>query len=162
MPAPRLGLSEDQATSRFGELQKKRATALADVEKKASADFLVAAGKEKGATTTPSGLIYTELEAGSGDSPKSTDKVKVHYVGKLRNGDIFDSSVERGEPAEFPLNRVIPCWTEGVGMMKPGGKSKLVCPSDIAYQDRGSPPKIPGGAALVFEVELIEITTPAE
>ena len=88
-----------------------------------------------------------------------TDTVKVHYHGTLRDGSVFDSSVDRGTPAQFSLNRVIPCWTEGVGMMKVGGKSKLVCPSVIAYGERGAPPKIPGNAALTFEVELIEIVS---
>ena len=82
--------------------------------------------------------------------------MKVHYHGTLRDGTVFDSSVERGEPATFPLNRVIPCWTEGVQKMKVGGKAKLVCPSNIAYGDRGAPPKIKPGATLVFEVELLE------
>jgi FKBP-type peptidyl-prolyl cis-trans isomerase FkpA len=81
----------------------------------------------------------------------------VHYHGTLRNGTVFDSSVDRDTPATFPLDRVIPCWTEGVAMMKVGGKAKLVCPSDIAYGDAGRPPSIPGGAALVFDVELLEI-----
>jgi FKBP-type peptidyl-prolyl cis-trans isomerase FkpA len=81
----------------------------------------------------------------------------VHYEGKLTDGTIFDSSVQRGEPASFPLNGVIPCWTEGMQKLKVGGKAKLVCPSAIAYGDQGRPPKIPGGATLVFEVELLEI-----
>ena len=93
---------------------------------------------------------------GSGASPSATDKVKVHYHGTLRDGTVFDSSVERNSPAEFPRNRVIPCWTEGVAKMKVGGKSRLVCPAEIAYGDR-STGRIPGGAALSFEVELIEI-----
>ena len=83
--------------------------------------------------------------------------MSVHYHGTLRDGTVFDSSVQRGQPAEFPLNRVIPCWTEGVQKIKVGGKGQLVCPSDIAYGDRGSPPKIKGGAVLVFEVELLAI-----
>jgi FKBP-type peptidyl-prolyl cis-trans isomerase len=83
--------------------------------------------------------------------------VKVHYTGKLTDGTVFDSSVERGQPATFPLNQVIKCWTEGVAMMKVGGKAKLVCPSDIAYGDRGAPPKIKPGSTLVFDVELLEI-----
>ena len=106
---------------------------------------------------TPSGMVYKENAAGTGKSPAASDTVKVHYRGTLTNGTEFDSSYKRGEPAEFPLNGVIPCWTEGVAKMKVGGKAKLVCPSAIAYGDRGSPPKIPGGATLVFEVELIEI-----
>jgi FKBP-type peptidyl-prolyl cis-trans isomerase FkpA/FKBP-type peptidyl-prolyl cis-trans isomerase FklB len=87
--------------------------------------------------------------------------VKVHYHGTLRDGTVFDSSVDRGSPATFPLNRVIKCWTEGVQKMKVGGKSKLICPSDIAYGDRGAPPKIKPGAPLIFEVELISIEAEA-
>ena len=109
-----------------------------------------------GAKQLPSGLIYTEITPGTGAQPGPTDKVKVHYHGTLRDGSVFDSSVQRGTPAEFPLNRVIACWTEGVGMMKVGGKSKLVCPPDIAYGDRGSQ-TIKGGAVLIFEVELLDI-----
>jgi FKBP-type peptidyl-prolyl cis-trans isomerase FkpA len=106
---------------------------------------------------TSSGLIYRELRAGSGASPTGADTVKVHYRGTLINGTEFDSSYKRNEPAEFPLNRVIPCWTEGLQRMKIGGKAQLVCPSSIAYGERGSPPVIPGGATLVFEVELLGI-----
>ena len=97
------------------------------------------------------------MAPGTGDSPKDTDTVKVHYHGTLRDGTVFDSSVERGTPAQFPLNRVIPCWTEGVQKMKVGGKGRLTCPASIAYGDRGAPPKIKPGAALAFEVELLEI-----
>ena len=139
------------------ELAKARASVGAAEEKKKAAAFLEKAAAEKGATKTKSGLIYSEIKPGDGESPKATDKVKVHYHGTLPDGTVFDSSVKRGEPATFPLNGVIPCWTEGVQLMKVGGKSKLVCPSDIAYGDRGSPPTIKPGAALVFEVELIEI-----
>jgi len=128
-------------------------------EKAASQEYLEKAGKEKGARVTESGLIYTETAAGSGTQPGPTDTVKVHYHGTLRDGIVFDSSVMRGEPAEFPLNRVIPCWTEGVSMMKIGGKAKLVCPPEIAYGDRGAPPMVPAGAALSFDVELLEIVS---
>jgi FKBP-type peptidyl-prolyl cis-trans isomerase FkpA len=107
--------------------------------------------------TTASGLIYTEVEAGSGPHPKRTDAVKVHYHGTLENGKVFDSSVERGQPARFPLNRVIPCWTEGLQKMRPGGRAILVCPPKIAYGARGAPPRIPPNATLTFEVELIDI-----
>ena len=97
------------------------------------------------------------MKPGTGPSPKATDKVKVHYHGTLPDGTVFDSSVQRGEPIVLPLERRDPCWTEGVQMMKVGGKSKLVCPSDIAYGDQGRPPAIKPGATLVFEVELLEI-----
>ena len=103
-------------------------------------------------------MVYRELKAGTGASPKATDKVKVHYRGTMLNGTEFDSSYKRNAPAEFPLNGVIPCWTEGVQKMKVGGKSRLVCPSSIAYGDAGAPPDIPGGATLIFEIELLGIS----
>ena len=106
-------------------------------------------------------MIYTEIKAGTGAQPKPSNIVKVHYTGTLIDGKEFDSSVKRGQPVEFPLNRVIPCWTEGVGMMKVGGKAKLVCPSNIAYGDQGRPPIIPGGATLIFEVELLDVKATA-
>jgi FKBP-type peptidyl-prolyl cis-trans isomerase FkpA len=119
--------------------------------------YLEKAAAEPGAIKTSSGLVYRELKAGSGASPQATDMVKVHYRGTLVDGTEFDSSYKRNEPATFPLNRVIPCWTEGVQKMKVGGKSQLVCPATIAYGDAGSPPTIPGGATLVFEIELLDI-----
>ena len=119
--------------------------------------FLDQAAAEPGAIKTASGLVYRVITAGSGASPKATDTVKVHYRGTLTNGKEFDSSYGHA-PAEFPLNRVIPCWTEGVQLMKVGGKSRLVCPSNIAYGDAGAPPDIPGGATLVFEIELLGIS----
>jgi FKBP-type peptidyl-prolyl cis-trans isomerase FkpA len=142
---------------KISQLQATRAGATAVVEKKAGQAFLDKAAAEKGATKTPSGLIITTLKPGTGPSPKATDKVKVHYHGTLADGTVFDSSVQRGEPIVLPLNGVIKCWTEGVQLMKVGGKSKLVCPSDIAYGDQGRPPTIKPGATLVFEVELLEI-----
>ncbi len=125
-------------------------------EKAAGAEFLKAEAAKAGAVTKESGLIITEITAGTGENPGPTDKVTVHYHGTLRDGTVFDSSVDRGEPASFPLNRVVACWTEGVQLIKVGGKSRLVCPSDIAYGDQGRP-GIPPGATLVFEVELISI-----
>ena len=119
--------------------------------------FLEEVQQEEDAQIQDSGLVFFEVEAGSGESPSATDTVKVHYHGTLPNGVVFDSSVQRGTPAEFPLNRVIACWTEGVGMMKVGGKARLICPPGIAYGDRGAPPSIPGGAVLAFDVELLEI-----
>ena len=110
------------------------------------------------ATTTSSGLVYQSLKDGSGASPTASDVVKVHYRGTLTNGTEFDSSYQRGQPAEFPLNRVIKCWTEGVAMMKVGGKAKLTCPAAIAYGERGTPGgPIPPNATLNFEVELLGI-----
>ncbi len=119
--------------------------------------YLDQAAAEPGAIKTASGLVYRELRPGTGESPKATDTVRVHYRGTLTDGTEFDSSFG-GEPLEFPLNRVIRAWTEGVQMMKAGGKSQLVCPASIAYGDRGAPPDIPGGATLVFEIELLGIT----
>jgi FKBP-type peptidyl-prolyl cis-trans isomerase FkpA len=108
-------------------------------------------------TKTASGIVITTLKEGSGASPKSTETVKVHYRGVLENGKEFDSSYGRGQPATFPLNRVIACWTEGVQTMKVGGKVKLLCPSSLAYGSRGVPGTIPPDATLIFEVELLEI-----
>ena len=139
------------------QMQQVRATALAEVEKKAGAGFLAKAAAESGAKKTESGAIVTTIKEGKGATPKATDTVKVHYHGTLIDGTVFDSSVKRGEPATFPLNQVIKCWTEAVQLIKVGGKSKLVCPSGIAYGDRGSPPVIKPGATLIFEVELLDI-----
>ena len=115
------------------------------------------AAGDKDTKKLPSGVLVTTLKAGTGASPAATDKVKVHYHGATTDGAVFDSSVQRGEPATFPLNQVIKCWTEGVQQMKVGGKSQLVCPADVAYGDRGAPPRIKPGATLVFEVELLGI-----
>ena len=139
------------------ELAQARSRAAAEREKTAGAAFLERAASEPGAVRTPSGLIYRELAPGSGAQPASTDRVKVHYHGTLIDGTVFDSSRDRGQPATFPLNGVIKCWSEGVAMMKVGGKARLVCPPEIAYGDRGMPPRIKPGATLVFEVELLEI-----
>jgi FKBP-type peptidyl-prolyl cis-trans isomerase FkpA len=107
--------------------------------------------------TTMSGLVYQSLKEGSGASPAATDVVKVHYRGTLADGKEFDSSYKRGEPTEFPLNRVIACWTEGVQMMKPGGKARLTCPPSIAYGARGAGGVIPPNATLQFEIELLSV-----
>jgi len=121
-------------------------------------DYIEKAAAEPGAQKTASGLVYRELTPGTGASPKATDIVRVHYRGTLTDGTEFDSSYKRNEPAEFPLNAVIPGWTEGVQKMKVGGKAQLVCPAHIAYGARGAPPVIPGGATLVFEIELLGIS----
>jgi len=110
--------------------------------------------------TTASGLVYEELKAGTGEQPTAADKVRVHYVGTLPDGREFDSSVRRGQPAEFPLGKVIKCWTEGLQRMKVGGKARLTCPASIAYGERGAGGVIPPGATLNFEVELLGVTKP--
>ena len=137
-------------------LAQARAFKVSEREKAASTAYLAKAAAESGAVKTDSGLIYREIKAGAGESPKATDTVKVNYRGTLVNGTEFDSSYSCNQPAQFPLNGVIKCWTEGVQKMKVGGKAVLVCPSDLAYGDQGRP-SIPGGAALIFEIELLEI-----
>ena len=144
------------------EMSMAKMKSQADEEKKASVDFIAKAAGEEGAQKTDTGLVFKVMTDGKGATPKSTDVVKVHYHGTLRDGKVFDSSVQRGEPATFPLDRVIPCWTEGVQKIKVGGKAKLTCPAEIAYGDRGAPPDIKPGAVLTFEVELLEIVNPAK
>ena len=134
----------------------ERTAQASTAEKQAAGAFIAERAKEPGAQRSASGVIYIPIKEGAGASPTATSTVKVHYHGTLRDGTVFDSSVQRGQPISFPLNGVIPCWTEGVQKMKVGGKAKLVCPSDTAYGDQGSGP-IPGGATLVFEVELLAI-----
>jgi len=139
------------------QLQQTRAGAVAEIEKKAAAGFLTKAASEPNTKKTESGILITTIKPGKGASPKPTDTVKVHYHGTLVDGTVFDSSVQRGEPVSFPLGNVIKCWTEGVQQIKVGGKSRLVCPPNLAYGDRGSPPAIKPGATLIFEVELLDI-----
>jgi FKBP-type peptidyl-prolyl cis-trans isomerase FkpA len=138
-------------------LASARASRVTARTKAASAEYLTKAATEPGAVKSDSGMIYKELTPGTGVSPKATDTVKVNYRGTLTDGTEFDSSYKRNMPAEFPLNQVIKCWTEGVQKMRVGGKSSLVCPADIAYGDQGRP-GIPGGATLVFEVELLDVS----
>ncbi len=139
------------------ELAKTRMTAAAGAEKRIGAAFLTREAAEPGAKKQPSGFVYREAKAGTGATPKATDKVKVHYKGMLVDGTVFDSSIDRNEPVTFPLNGVIPCWTQGLQLMKEGGAARLVCPSDLAYGDEGRPPRIKGGATLVFDVQLLSI-----
>jgi FKBP-type peptidyl-prolyl cis-trans isomerase FkpA len=142
-------------------LARARAARVTEREKAVSKAYLDKAAAEPGAVRTESGLVYRELTPGTGASPQATDTVKVHYRGTLVNGTEFDSSYKRNEPAQFALNQVVRCWTEGVQKMKVGGKSILACPSDLAYGDAGRP-TIPGGAALIFEIELLEVTPAAK
>lgn len=130
---------------------------LACVSAGAAADPLADAAREPGAVVTPSGLVYRALAEGKGGSPTASDTVRVHYRGMFPDGREFDSSVSRGEPAEFRLNRVIRCWTEGLQRMKVGGKARLTCPPAIAYGERGAGGVIPPNAVLVFEVELLDV-----
>ena len=139
-------------TARLAEGTKK--------EKEAGATYLAKAATEKDATKTASGLVFRNVQAGTGASPTADDMVKVHYTGKFIDGKVFDSSVERNEPATFPLSGVIPCWTEAVQLMKVGGKAQVTCPPELAYGDEGRPPQMRGGATLVFDVELLEIVKP--
>ena len=129
---------------------------VAQARKTADAAVVVKAAGEPGAVRLESGAVVQTLQPGTGASPKLTSTVKVHYEGKLTDGTVFDSSIQRGQPVEFPLKGVIPCWTQGVAKMKVGEKARLTCPSDTAYGDQGQGP-IPPGATLIFEVELLSI-----
>ncbi len=153
---------DEKAQKSVQDLVQARLAVAAEKEKAAGDKYLSDAAKEKGAVKAESGLVYTSLKDGTGPQPTAADKVKVHYTGKLVNGKVFDSSVERKQPIDFPLNGVIPCWTEGVQKMKVGGKAKLVCPPGIAYGPNGRPPQIPGNAVLVFEVELLGVEQAAK
>jgi len=141
---------------KVNELAQQRAAAASEGIKKKGQEFADNVAKEKGATKTESGIVIRTITPGSGASPTAADVVKVHYEGKLIDGTVFDSSIKRGEPAEFPLTGVVPCWTEALQKMKKGEKAQVVCPSAVAYGDRGAPPDIPPGATLSFEIELLD------
>ena len=136
-------------------LLSKRTSPEAEAQKAKGAAFAELGTKEPGARSTKSGLVLRTLKPGEGPSPAATDNVRVNYEGRLIDGTIFDSSAQHGGPAAFHLNQVIACWTEAVQQMKTGEKARLICPSSIAYGAAGRPPQIPGGATLVFEVELL-------
>ena len=138
-------------------LGRKRALARAEIEKAKAPALIEAALKEPGAVKLPSGAVIRTTRPGTGVQPESADRVKVHYEGRLADGTVFDSSYKRNEPAVFALNGVVRCWTEGVGHMKVGEKAALTCPADAAYGDSGRPPVIPGGATLIFDVELLDV-----
>lgn len=153
----KLAAEPEDSMQTLGALAESRMARVTQKQKDQAKPFIEKAAAETGAVKTESGVVYKEITAGTGAQPTAASIVTVHYTGTLIDGKEFDSSVKRGQPAEFPLGQVIPCWTEGVSMMKVGGKAKLVCPSDTAYGDRGRPPVIPGGAALVFDVELLDV-----
>jgi len=134
---------------------KKAEDSLAEGKK-----FLAENAKKEGVKVTESGIQYEVLKEGTGEKPKATDTVKVHYKGTFLNGETFDSSYDRGQPATFPLNRVIKGWTEGVQLMSVGSKFKFTIPSDLAYGKRGNPPRIPGNSVLQFDIELLDIIKP--
>jgi FKBP-type peptidyl-prolyl cis-trans isomerase FkpA len=136
---------------------QKTASAAAVSEKQSSEAFRASAEKEAGAVKTPSGLIFKSVSPGSGATPKATDVVQANYRGTLTNGTEFDASAKHGGPQSFPLNGIIPCWSEALQRMKVGEKAHIVCPSEIAYGDQGRPPVIPPGATLVFDLELVGI-----
>jgi FKBP-type peptidyl-prolyl cis-trans isomerase FkpA len=142
------------------ELAQKRMASGADEAKKKGQEFADKAATANGATKTASGIVIRTITPGSGPSPTIDDVVKVNYEGKLIDGTVFDSSLKSGQPAEFPLKGVVPCWTEALQKMKKGEKAQVVCPSTVAYGDRGAPPTIAPGATLSFEVELLDFHKP--
>jgi len=154
----KLAVDPEQYQAKVQEFAQKRMAASGQARATREKSVVENYAKEKGAEKTASGLVYIPMKEGTGTAPKPSDKVKVNYEGKLTDGKVFDSSYKRGQPVEFQLNQVIPCWTEGVAKMKTGGKAKLVCPPAIAYGERGAGGVIPPNATLVFEVELIEVS----
>ncbi len=145
---------------RMASLMNDRLAARAQREKLASRDFLERAANQPGAEVAASGLIYTEIAAGTGPSPSAKSVIRVRYLGTLQDGTVFDRSAESGEASTLRLAQTIPCWQEGLLRLRAGGKARLVCPSEIAYGDQGVPGRVPPGAALAFEVELVEVREP--
>jgi len=156
----KLPMDEQQANACIVSYMQKEKAAKASVAKKQGEEFLVANKTKPGVVTTPSGLQYLVLKAGTGEKPKLTDMVRVHYHGTLIDGRVFDSSVERGQPIELAVNGVIPGWTEALQMMPVGSKWRLFIPSNLAYGDQQAGPMIAPGSTLVFEVELLDIVKP--
>lgn len=153
-----LDLDPQVYGTRVQTLMQERTIAAAAVEQKASQAFLDAEAAKPGVRALASGMLVEELELGTGEKPTVNDEIEVHYRGTLRDGTVFDSSIKRGQPFTTKLSGVVKCWQEGVATMRVGGKSRLICPSDLAYGENGAPPLIKGGAALVFEVELLSVT----
>jgi FKBP-type peptidyl-prolyl cis-trans isomerase FklB len=153
---PTINQSVQNAQTRVRAQQEQQVAAMAEENLKSGEAFLAENAKKEDVTVTASDLQYRVIEEGAGDSPKATDTVKVHYEGRLISGDVFDSSIARGEPVSFPLNGVIPGWSEGVQLMKVGSKFEFTIPSALAYGSSGTGP-IPPNSVLVFDVELLEI-----
>ena len=147
----------EEAGNIINAFMAKQSEAKAAGAKQAGIDFMSENAGREGVITTPSGLQYEVITEGTGASPSATDQVTVHYHGTLIDGTVFDSSVERGEPATFPLNGVIPGWTEGLQLMKEGGKTRFYIPSDLAYGDRAASELIGPGSTLIFDVELLKV-----
>ena len=157
-------LKDDELVEAFAFLQKRaeeRMAAMSEESVKAGKKFLEENGKREGVVTTESGLQYEVLKKAEGDQPKATDVVSVYYEGKLTDGSVFDSSIERGSPIELPVSGVIPGWVEGLQLMHVGEKYKLYIPSELAYGEQSPTPAIPANSVLVFELELLEIKAAA-
>jgi FKBP-type peptidyl-prolyl cis-trans isomerase len=155
-----LAVNETAQQSRIDALLRERRAVSLAAEREASAELLARAAREPGAERTPSGLVLLPLREGSGPSPGPKDRVRVHVHGRLRDGNAFDSSVERGAPLELAMAGALPCWREGLLRMRVGGKSRLTCPAELAFGARGDPPRVAGGAAVVYEIELLAILSP--
>lgn len=155
-----LAVNETARQDQIDELLRERRSVSLAAERSASAEFLEQAARESGAVRTPSGLVMVELRAGSGPSPGAADSVRLHYHGRLRDGNVFDSSVERGVATHVSMARALPCWREALLRMRVGGKSRLVCPAELAHGASGDPPRVAGGAAVVYELELLSIDAP--
>ena len=153
---PAINQAVQDAQTRIRAQQEQQVEAMAEANLKSGEAFLAENAKKDGVTVTASGLQERVITEGAGDAPKATDTVKVHYEGRLISGDVFDSSIARGEPVSFPLNGVIPGWSEGVQLMKVGSKFEFTIPSALAYGPSGTGP-IPPNSVLVFDVELLEI-----
>jgi FKBP-type peptidyl-prolyl cis-trans isomerase FkpA len=157
MHGKKTGVDADSYRAQIQTLLSARLTKGVATAKAAGQAYRQKAGAAPGATTSASGVIVTTVQPGSGPSPAADDMVKVQYEGKLIDGTVFDSSRQHGAPQTFKVSGVVPCWSEALQHMSVGAKIKLVCPPELAYGDRGSPPQIPGGSTLVFDVELLSI-----
>ncbi|HEY8155848.1 MAG TPA: FKBP-type peptidyl-prolyl cis-trans isomerase [Myxococcota bacterium] len=155
-----LAVNETAQQDRIDALLGQRRSVSLAAEREASAALLARAAQEPGAERTPSGLVLLTLREGSGRSPAPSDRVQIHYHGRLRDGNVFDSSVERGAPVEVAIPRALPCWREALLRMRVGGKSRATCPAELAHGAKGDPPRVAGDAAVVYEIELLAIVEP--